>query len=294
MSQYQKGSTSLKPFLRPTIDDLVAANSAFQSLQLQHNKTYQSVDEQNIPKPKLKKALTLRDMIFFGICLTIGTGVFVLTGIIGKNYSGPGIIITNLISSMIVGISAMAYIEFSSRISVIGGSYTFAMASNGELIGFISGFGSIIADPVSSSVSTIGCLNYLKSFLQVIGVKYFDKSNLYWTGHKLFNTSWISINLSAPILNICLCITCLFGITLSSRFMNIMSVFNLSLILLFIISGLFYIDSSNWFHPCDNHRFDSQGECPSDANNTFMPFGIDGVIAGSAICLWSYVGIGLF
>eukprot|EP01084_Bolivina_argentea_P082778 149876_1 len=287
MSQHEKISCS-KPFTRPTIDDFIHANNKMQNnIQLQCN----SDKTEDINKRTLKKELSLCDMVFFGLCLTIGTGAYVLTGIVGKNYSGSGIIFTNIISSLTVGISALAYIEFSSRIHVIGGGYTYVLASSGELLGFMSGFASIMVDPISGSVSAIGCINYLKSFLEVIGIKYFENNN-FWTGYQPFsNSNLISINIFAPIVSIILCIICLFGVKLSSRMMNIASVSNLLMILLFIICGIFYVDPNNWFHPCDNHKYDSHGTCSSNEDNSFLPFGFSGAVSGCGILLWSYVGL---
>lgn len=65
---------------------------------------------------------------------TVGSGVFVLTGLVAREYTGPGVVISWLIAGFGCCFSAMSYAELSCRIPSAGSSYAYVYVALGVLI----------------------------------------------------------------------------------------------------------------------------------------------------------------
>ena len=63
---------------------------------------------------------------------TVGSGVFVLTGLIAREYTGPGVVISWLIAGFGCCFSAMSYAELSCRIPSAGSSYAYVYVALGK------------------------------------------------------------------------------------------------------------------------------------------------------------------
>lgn len=59
-------------------------------------KKHSAVDDLNTP---LLRCLNLFDLIFLSVSGMIGSGIYVLTGVVAKDVTGPAIIISNLLAS---------------------------------------------------------------------------------------------------------------------------------------------------------------------------------------------------
>ena len=68
----------------------------------------------------------------------MGSGIFVLTGLISHEYAGPGVILSWLIAGLCTALSALAFAEMSSRIPSSGSSYAYAYHALGELPAFLA------------------------------------------------------------------------------------------------------------------------------------------------------------
>eukprot|EP01084_Bolivina_argentea_P148644 259846_1 len=183
--------------------------------------------------------------------------------------------------------TAFAFAEFASRIPVVGGVYTYVYNSSGEFIAYQMAWQGILA-PLSASINAIGAVGYFKSFLISCGIDRNKLNNTIWFGYEEPNNI-LSINLSAPLLILILTLFAIFDVGLSKNFMNYFTIWNISLLLLFIICGMFLIDTDIYIHPCDHIEFGTQ--CPSNANNSFFPFGIQGTLSGALIASWAFSGV---
>ena len=89
----------------------------------------QSSDESELHKIRARcqnemtKLLNWFDMMWFGSVL--GAGVFFLTGQAARDYVGPAVIISYLISGLSALLSVLCYTEFSVDLPVAGGSFLF-------------------------------------------------------------------------------------------------------------------------------------------------------------------------
>lgn len=207
---------------------------------------------------KLKRALGAFDLILLGIGAIIGTGIFVLTGVGAALHAGPAITLSFGISALACVFAALCYAEFASIIPVSGSAYTYAYATIGELLAWIIGWDLILEYAVCSITVAIGWSGYLVNLLAGIGIIIPE-----WLCTPPFNV---------PALIIVAVITTLLviGIKESAKFNNVIVIVKITVILFFIIFGLFFVKPANW--------------------TPFMPFGWTGVMTGAAIIFFSYIG----
>ena len=91
----------------------------------------------------LKRVLTVKDLVFFGIAAIIGAGSFSSLGAAVFS-GGPGVVVLFIITAIACAFTALCYSEFASRIPIAGSAYTYAYASFGELFAWIIGWALIM------------------------------------------------------------------------------------------------------------------------------------------------------
>jgi len=81
----------------------------------------------------LERHLSLVDLIAIGVGGTIGSGLFVLAGLVAHEYAGPSTIISWAISGATACLSGCCYAELSARIPLSGSAYAYSYVAMGEL-----------------------------------------------------------------------------------------------------------------------------------------------------------------
>ena len=229
----------------------------------------------------------LFDLVLFGISSTVGSGIYVLSGTAGKSYAGGSIIISLFIGLIVNGGVSICFAEFASRIPIIGGNYMYTYITNGELIGFLNGWTGFIMGAIVPSINIIAVMGYFKNFLEIIfGTENIDNS--IWLGLNIYpNNDSIQINFGALFLVWILGFIALLNVKIGSSLINIITVFNISILLLCAFAGMFIMNVDYWFNPCN---YTEWNECPKDVNNSFFPYGINGTMSGAAIAAWALNG----
>lgn len=82
--------------------------------------------------------LTLFDLVSIGVGGTIGSGIFVLNGLIAHQYAGPAVFLSWIISGIAALLSGVCYAELSGRIPSTGSSYAYTYVALGELPAFLA------------------------------------------------------------------------------------------------------------------------------------------------------------
>src|SRR5687767_9468228 len=146
-------STSL--FRRKTIDSLL---------------TEAQKGDTDVHAHGLKRVLSVRDLIFFGIAAIIGAGSFSSLGdAVFKG--GPGVVLLFIITGIACAFTALCYSEFASRIPVAGSAYTYAYASFGEVFAWIIGWALIMEYSIGNIYVAFSWSDYFTSFLEKINVE---------------------------------------------------------------------------------------------------------------------------
>jgi len=226
---------------------------------------------QELETTQLKRNLKTKDLLVLGIGAIVGTGIFTITGIAANEYAGPALTLSFLIAAIAVGISGLFYAEFASRIPMIGGPYAYLYSVLGEGIAWLTGWLMILEFMLAISSVASGWAGYLQGWLNSLGI-YLPKALR--ASFDLKNGTYIDL----------LAMLVLFLVTLwvsqeakkMLRLSQWMVYVKFSIIALFIIIGLFFINFKNWI--------------------PFMPYGFigthgkGGVMAGAALVFFAYLG----
>jgi amino acid transporter len=94
-------------------------------------------NENNISGPRhddgLERHLSLVDLVAIGLGGTIGSGFFVLAGLVAHEYAGPATTLSWFISGVAACVSGCCYAELSGRIPLAGSAYAYTYVALGEL-----------------------------------------------------------------------------------------------------------------------------------------------------------------
>lgn len=88
----------------------------------------------NQKKTELIKTLNLYDAVFLGIGFIIGAGIFVTSGEITKEYTGPAVTISYFIAFLATLFSTLCYCEFVVDLPFAGSSYSYIGLLFGEFL----------------------------------------------------------------------------------------------------------------------------------------------------------------
>ena len=258
-----------------------------------------NADENN----SLGKHLTARDLTAFGIAAIIGAGIFSTIGKASAD-GGPAVIFLFLFTAVACSFAAFAYAEFASMVPVSGSAYTYSYVAFGEIIAWIIGWALIMEYSVGNITVAISWSDYFTGLLRSSGfdlpqwvqMDYLSASNgfkdataLMQSGKEFSNlnpalqdayTAWTTSPMigsfhfiaDLPALLIIVLITALIyrGMKESRNASNVMVVVKLSVVLLVIAVGIFYVDTTNW--------------------DPFAPNGVTGVLKGVSAVFFAYIG----
>ena len=112
-----------------------------------NNKDNKDNNNNEVKVKSLKKALTWEELVSLGIGCTIGAGIFVVTGRVAKNITGPALCLSYIFSGFACLLSAFAYAEFASINPSVGSAYGYTRSTFGEwgnFLGWIIGWDLIL------------------------------------------------------------------------------------------------------------------------------------------------------
>jgi basic amino acid/polyamine antiporter, APA family len=247
----------------------------------------QSIADTVEPEHELKKNLGALDLMVFGVGVTIGGGLFVLTGSAANQYAGPALALSFAIAAIGCGLAALCYAEFASTVPVAGSAYTFSYATLGELVAWIIGWDLILEFIVGAAAVAGGWSGYLQNVLAGTPLQIPDQ---------IANTSDGFMNLPAGLLVLALTGVLIAGIKLSSRVNQVAVVIKVGVALLFVLVGLFYVESANLspFIPPSEPSQESSGWKTPLIEILFglepLTFGWGGVVTGAAIVFFAFIG----
>lgn len=216
-------------------------------------------------KKQLTPTMSLMDLIFLGVGCIVGTGIFVVTGVVAAETAGPAIMLSFVIAGIACALAAFCYAEFASAVPVAGSVYTYTYATIGEFVAFLMGWDLMLEYVVAISAVATGWSAYFQSLLEGFGV---HVPTIISSAPGVGKGGFIDL----PAVLIILAITALVakGVKESIKFNDIMVFVKLAVILLFIVVGVWYVKPANW--------------------TPFAPFGFGGIMTGAATVFFAYIG----
>ena len=119
----------------------------------------------------------------------IGSGIFVLTGTVAAEHTGPAITIAFLVAAVGCGLAALCYAELAAMIPVSGSAYSYTYATLGEGIAWFVGWNLALEYVMSAAAVAVGWSGYVVNLLGEVGIHFPDA----FTNAPLGKTSPISI-----------------------------------------------------------------------------------------------------
>ncbi len=242
----------------------------------------QSIADTDEPDTRLRKVLTWWDLVVFGVAVVIGAGIFTVTASTAGDITGPAIWISFVIAAVTCALAALCYAEFASTLPVAGSAYTFSYATFGEFMAWIIGWNLLLELAIGAAVVAKGWSSYLGTVFGFAGgTVQFGSAQLDWG-------ALLIVAVVATLIAL--------GTKLSSRFSAVVTGVKVSVVLLVVVVGAFYIKGSNYspFIPKPEVGPDVRGIDQSvlslltGAHSSH--YGWYGVLAGAAIVFFAFIG----
>jgi APA family basic amino acid/polyamine antiporter len=237
---------------------------------------------------KLKRTLSMLNLVALGIGNIIGAGIFVLTGEAAAVNAGPAITLSYVVGAIVCGLSGLCYAELASTIPIAGSSYTYAYATLGELVAWIIGWDLILEYALGATTVAIGWSGYAVSFLKDYGIvvppAYASSPFTYDATQHAWHTSGAIINLPAMAIVAIIATLLVIGIQESARVNNVIVAIKLAIVLLFLAATAPYVSTSHWVtanNPAGHFIPPSLG--PDE-------FGWGGIVRGAGVIFFAYLG----
>jgi amino acid transporter len=251
----------------------------------------------------MKRNLRVVDLTALGVAAIIGAGIFSTIGNAAAS-GGPAVSLLFVFTAIACGLSAMCYAEFAASIPISGSAYTYAYVSFGELIAWIIGWDLIMEYAIGNIAVAISWSGYFTGLMDGLGLHipsylstdFLSASRGYHAALEAINSGTPLSKLSPelneaysawttapqlgnfhfvadlPALFIVFVITwiCYRGIRESRITNNFFVLLKITLLLLVVGVGAFYVKPENW--------------------SPFAPNGIGGVLKGVSGVFFAYIG----
>lgn len=230
----------------------------------------------------LVRRLSGVDLIGFGIGIIIGTGIFTLTGIEAKDHAGPAVVLSFAIGGVIAALAALCYAELASAVPTAGSAYTYAYATLGELFAWIIGWDLLLEFALGAAVVSRSWSGYVANLLGLPPE---------WFGEDA------QVNIGAMIIIAILTSIAVAGIRESSWFTNALVVVKVSVCVLVVVAGLFFVNGANLdpFIPPAQPAEASANVLEQPLVQALLGmeqsvYGFGGVLTAAAIVFFAYTG----
>ncbi|KAF9174371.1 hypothetical protein BGX21_001264 [Mortierella sp. AD011] len=252
----------------------------WQARRLTNTRTFASLD-QECEESQMKRVLTVKDLASMGIGAIIGTGIFVLTGVVAHDKAGPAVCISFIIAAIVAGLAALSYAEMACLVPIAGSAYTYTYATCGELMAWIIGWDLILEYLVGAATVSVGFSHYLQAFFKdafswepnpkLMSAPFQYKDDAFSMTENYFS-------LPSFIIVILLTILLCRGVKSSAWVNNVLVIVKLIVILVFIFGSCKFVKPDNYkpFIPPNTGKF---GE-----------FGGSGILRGATVVFFAFIG----
>uniref|UniRef100_UPI00398EDF89 probable cationic amino acid transporter n=1 Tax=Pristiophorus japonicus TaxID=55135 RepID=UPI00398EDF89 len=220
---------------------------------------------------RLAQVLTTVDLVSLGVGSCVGTGMYVVSGLVAKEMAGPGVIVSFIIAAVASILSGVCYAEFGVRVpKTTGSAYTYSYVTVGEFVAFFIGWNLILEYLIGTAAGASALSSMFDSLANhTIShwiVDYVGTLNGLGKGEESYP------DILAMFIAFIVTSIVSLGVKNSVGFNNVLNIINLAAWVFIMFSGLFFINSANW----DGGRF--------------LPFGWSGVLQGAATCFYAFIG----
>ncbi|PKA50914.1 Cationic amino acid transporter 2, vacuolar [Apostasia shenzhenica] len=219
---------------------------------------------------QLAKELSVLQLVAIGVGSTIGAGVYVLVGTVAREHAGPSLTISFLIAGIAAALSAFCYAELSSRCPSAGSAYHYSYICVGEGVAWMIGWALILEYTIGGSAVARGISPNLALFFGGPG------SVPSFLARIPISALAVEVDPCAAILVLIVTGLLCVGIKESALVQAIVTSLNACVLLFVIIAGGYIGFKSGWVG--------------YTVASGFFPYGVNGMLAGSATVFFAYIG----
>nr|XP_054769295.1 probable cationic amino acid transporter [Lytechinus pictus] len=236
------------------------------SLDLYSGKSTDGEDG-NVPG-RLPKCLTTLDLVSLGVGSCMGTGMYVVSGLVAREMAGPGVILSFTIAALASILSGVCYGEFGVRVpKTTGSAYMYSYVTVGEFTAFIIGWNLILEYLIGTAAGASALSSCFDSlFRNRISTFMRDNVGEFGIHAKTYP------DLVALVIAVIMTLIVAAGVKKSVVFNNVLNVLNMAVWVFMLVAGFFFINGENW------------------TEKGFLPYGFSGVMTGAATCFYAFIG----
>ncbi|TFV88777.1 amino acid permease [Blastococcus sp. CT_GayMR16] len=229
----------------------------------------------------LRRHLSARHLVGFGIGIVIGTGIFTLTGVAARDTAGPAVVISFAIAGVVALLAALCYAELASSVPTAGSAYSYAYATAGELIAWIIGWDLFLEFALGAAVVARGWSGYVGNLLDLPTSLFGEET---------------TVNVGAALIVVVLTAVAALGIRESARVTNVLVIVKVAVCVFVIVAGAWFIRGANLTpfippgRPSEGAGGWDQPLISAVAGLEPAVFGIGGVLTAAAVVFFAYTG----
>jgi APA family basic amino acid/polyamine antiporter len=218
-------------------------------------------------------ALGAFSLTLLGVASVVGAGIFVVTGDAAAHYAGPAVVISFVLAGIVAGLTALCYAELASSIPAAGSTYSYAFAAFGPFVGWFIGWDLLLEYLFAASTVAVGWSGYLVSLMDSIGVHIPQA-----LASPPFGDDAGIVNLPAMAIMFLASGALWLGTKESAVANNSMVLLKLTILVLVVAVGIFYVTQTNLDPFVPAH------------GTGFGDFGWSGVLRGAGVVFFAYIG----
>jgi len=229
----------------------------------------------------LRRALGPAALVLLGIGAIIGAGIFVLTGNVAAQHTGPALVLSMILAGVACAFAGLCYAELASMIPVAGSAYTYAYATMGEFMAWVIGWDLVLEYSLASATVALGWGANAMSLLADLGVHVPPRlAAPPGTAVTLADGSTMTALFNLPAAVVVLAITALLvvGVKESARTNTVIVFIKLAVLILFVAVAARHVRPHLW-----------QPFVPANTG-IFGEFGWSGIVRGAGIIFFAYIG----
>jgi basic amino acid/polyamine antiporter, APA family len=233
-------------------------------------------------RSELRRTLGPAALTAIGVGGIIGTGIFVLTGLAAAQHAGPAIVLSFILAGLGCIFAGLCYAEFASMIPVSGSAYAYSYATLGEGVAWFIGWNLVLEYLFAASTVAVGWSRYMVKLLDMLHINFLpaalSSAPFEYTVEKGFFATGAMFNLPAVLIVAIVTSILVAGIRQSSTTNAIVVAIKVSIVVLVIAFGAFYVNPDYW------HPFIPEN------TGTWGTYGWSGILRASGIIFFAYIG----
>ncbi len=230
---------------------------------------------------RLRRSLSARHLVGFGIGVVIGTGIFTLTGVEARDTAGPAVVLSFAVAGVVAVLAALCYAELASSVPTAGSAYSYAYATVGEMIAWIIGWDLFLEFALGAAVVARGWSGYTGNLLDLPPSLFGEES---------------TVNVGAALIVVVLTVVAVLGVRESARVTSALVVVKVAVCVFVVVAGAWFVRGANLT------PFVPPGRAAESGGGLHQPlitavtgletavFGIGGVLTAAAVVFFAYTG----